>query len=276
MATAEALTANEYISHHLVNLQVGEGFWTWHLDTLIVSGLVGIAVFGLMAWVAKSATPGVPGKLQAFVEIVVGMVHQQVKDTFHAKSELVTPLAVTVFVWVFCMNAIDLIPVDFISGLLHLAGVEHFKSVPTTDPNATFAMSLSVFFLIIVFNLRFKGAGGLLHEIFTAPFESDNILMQALLAPVNVVLRFIEEIAKPISLALRLFGNMFAGEVLFILIVLLAGIWDGANFGSGLSFLGHVVLSLGWGIFHILIITLQAFVFMMLTIVYMAMASESH
>jgi F-type H+-transporting ATPase subunit a len=276
MATAEAPTPNEYIAHHLVNLQVGEGFWSVHLDTLIVSGLVGIVVFGLMAWVARTATAGVPGKLQAFLEIVVGMVNQQVKDTFHAKSDLVTPLAITVFVWIFCMNAIDLIPVDFISGLLHLSGVEHFKSVPTTDPNATFAMSLSVFALIVIFNLRFKGFGGLLHEIFTAPFHSDNLLLQALLAPVNVVLRFIEEVAKPISLALRLFGNMFAGEVLFILIVLLAGIWDGVNLGSGASFLGHVILSLGWGIFHILIVTLQAFVFMMLTIVYMSLASESH
>jgi F-type H+-transporting ATPase subunit a len=276
MATAEAPTPNEYISHHLVNLHAGEGFWTWHLDTLIVSGLVGIVVFGTMAWVARGATSGVPGKLQAFVEIVVGMVHQQVKDTFHAKSELVTPLAITVFVWVFCMNAIDLIPVDFISGFMHLLGFEHFKAVPTTDPNATFAMSLSVFALIIVFNLKFKGFGGLLHEVLTAPFHSDNLLMQALLAPVNVVLRFIEEVAKPISLALRLFGNMFAGEVLFILMVLLAGVWDGANLGSGASFLGHVILSLGWGIFHILIITLQAFVFMMLTIVYMSLASESH
>lgn len=276
MATAEAPTANEYISHHLVNLHAGEGFWTWHLDTLIVSGLVGIVVFGLLALVAHRATSGVPGKLQAFVEIVIGMVSQQVADTFHGKSNLVTPLAITVFIWVFCMNAIDLIPVDFISGLMHLLGVEHFKSVPTTDPNATFAMSLSVFFLIIVFNLKYKGAGGLLREIFTAPFHSDNILLQALLAPFNVVLRAIEEVAKPISLALRLFGNMFAGEVLFILIVLLAGVWSGLNWGSGVSFVGHVLLSLGWAIFHILIITLQAFVFMMLTIVYMAMASESH
>jgi F-type H+-transporting ATPase subunit a len=276
MATAEALTANEYISHHLVNLHTGEGFWTWHLDTLIVSGLVGIVVFGLMAWVARTATSGVPGRLQAFVEIVIGMVNQQVEDTFHGKSELVTPLAITIFIWVICMNAIDLIPVDFIAGIMHLLGFEHFKAVPTTDPNATFAMSLSVFALIIFFNVKFKGVGGLLHEIFTAPFHTDNLFLQALLAPVNVILRVIEEGAKPISLALRLFGNMFAGEVLFILIVLLAGVWSGFNVGSGVSFLGHVLLSLAWAIFHILIITLQAFVFMMLTIVYMAMASESH
>ena len=270
MASAGAPTANEYISHHLLNLQVGEGFWTWNLDTLIVSGLVGIVVFGLMAVIAGRATPGVPGKLQAFIEIVVGMVDQQVRDTFHGKSELVTPLAITVFVWVFCMNAIDLIPVDFISGLLHLSGVEHFKAVPTTDPNATFAMSLSVFVLIIFFNLKFKGFGGLLHEVFTAPFG-------IWLAPVNCVLRIIEEVAKPISLALRLFGNMFAGEVLFILMVLLAGIWShDAIAASSASMLGHVLLSLGWGIFHILIITLQAFIFMMLTIVYISMAHESH
>ncbi len=270
MEPGAAPTPNEYISHHLVNLHAGEGFWTWHVDTLIVSGLVGIVVFGLMAWVARRATPGVPGKLQAFVEVVTGMVDQQVRDTFHGDSKLVTPLAITVFVWVFCMNAIDLIPVDFISGLLRLAGVEHFKAVPTTDPNATFAMSLTVFALIIVFNLRFKGIGGLAHEVFGAPFG-------LWLAPVNFALRIIEEVAKPISLALRLFGNMFAGEVLFILMVLLAGLWSSeAVVSSGVSMLAHVLLSLGWGIFHILIITLQAFIFMMLTIVYMSMASESH
>lgn len=264
-----AITPNDYIAHHLVNLHVGHGFWTLHVDTLIMSGLIGSLVFGLMYYVARRAKPGVPGKLQAFVEIVLGMVNQQVKDTFHAKSELVAPLAITVFVWIFCMNAVDLIPVDFIPGLLSLAGVSHFKAVPTTDPNTTFAMSLTVFALILVFNVRYKGVTGFMHEMFTAPFGP-------WLAPVNFALRVIEEVAKPISLALRLFGNMFAGEVLFILMVLLAGSWQGPTLGSAASFLGHVVLSLGWGIFHILIITLQAFIFMMLTIVYLSMASESH
>jgi F-type H+-transporting ATPase subunit a len=156
-------------------------------------------------------------------------------------------------------------------------GVEHWKAVPTTDPNATFAMSLTVFALILVFNVRFKGGGGFIREIFTAPFQTDNIALQILLAPVNFVLRFVEELAKPVSLALRLFGNMFAGEVLFILMVLLAGAWTWTSVGtSAVSMLGHVILSLGWGIFHILIITLQAFIFMMLTIVYMSLASESH
>jgi F-type H+-transporting ATPase subunit a len=279
MASGSAApTANEYIAHHLVNNHVGHGFWTFHLDTLIMSGLVGIVVFGLMAWCARHATAGVPGKFQAFVEIVIGMVDQQCRDTFHGKSALVTPLAITVFVWVFCMNALDLIPVDFIPKFMaNVFGVEHWKAVPTTDPNATFAMSLTVFALIIVFNLKFKGLGGLLHEIFTAPFHTDNLPLQILLAPVNLVLRFVEELAKPVSLALRLFGNMFAGEVLFILMVLLAGAWTWSSIGtSSLSMIGHVVLSLGWGIFHILIITLQAFIFMMLTIVYMSLASESH
>jgi F-type H+-transporting ATPase subunit a len=278
MAAAETpLTANEYISHHLVNLTAGSGFWSLHLDTLIMSFLIGVVVIGLMAYVARRATSGVPGRLQAFVEIVVSMVDKQVKDTFHGKNELITPLAVTVFVWIFCMNAVDLIPVDFIPWIMkHVFHVQHWKAVPTTDPNATFAMSLTVFALILIFNIKYKGVGGFFHEIFTAPFHTENFLLQLLLAPVNLVLRLIEELAKPISLALRLFGNMFAGEVLFILIVLLAGIWDGFNPGSSASFIGHVLLSLGWAIFHILIVTLQAFIFMMLTIVYLAMASESH
>jgi F-type H+-transporting ATPase subunit a len=269
-AEGASLTANEYIGHHLQNLVVGSGFWSFHLDTLIASGVIGIAVFGLLWLVARRATAGVPGKLQAFAEIVVGMVDQQVRDTFHAKSELVTPLAITIFLWVFCMNAVDLIPVDFIPGVLeHVFNVGHFRAVPTTDPNATFAMSLTVFALIWIFNVRFKGFGGLVHEMFTAPFGP-------WLAPVNFVLRLIEEFAKPVSLALRLFGNMFAGEVLFILIVLLAGVWSEFRFADNAFFGMHVLLSLGWAIFHILIITLQAFIFMMLTIVYLSLASESH
>lgn len=279
MASGSAApTATEYISHHLVNQSVGQGFWTFHLDTLIMSGLLGIVVFGLLAWAARNATAGVPGWFQAFCEIVLGMVDQQVRDTFHAKSELVTPLAITVFIWVFCMNALDLIPVDFIPGIMHAVfGVEHWRAVPTTDPNATFAMSLTVFALTILFNLKFKGAGGFVHEILTAPFHSDNLLLQGVLAPVNLVLRIVEELAKPVSLSLRLFGNMFAGEVLFILIALLAGAWTWQSVGaSAVSMGAHVLLSLGWGIFHVLIITLQAFIFMMLTIVYMSLASESH
>lgn len=276
MSAEQAPNANEYIGHHLQNLtlKIGDSpFWTVHLDTLIVSGLIGFIVFGLLWFAARRATVGQPGKLQAFAEIVLDMVDTQVKDTFHAQSNLVTPLAITIFIWVFCMNALDFIPVDFIPGVVHQFGVSHFKPVPTTDPNATFAMSITVFLLIFVFNVKYKGVGGFLHEVFTVPFGP-------WLAPVNLILRIIEEVARPVSLALRLFGNMFAGEVLFILLVLLAGAWHidsvGSAIGSGFSMLGHVLLSLGWGIFHILIVTLQAFIFMMLTIVYLSLASQEH
>lgn len=264
MATAEnaAPTSTEYIVHHLTNLQAGEGFWTFHLDSLIVSSVLGLAIFGLMAFVARRATSGVPGGIQNFFEMVVSLVDTQVRDTFHAKSELVTPLAITIFIWVFLMNAMDLIPVDFIPIVLLWFGVHYFKAVPTADPNVTFAMSLTVFALMIGFNIKFKGIGGFLHEALTVPFGK-------YLFPINLLFRIIEDIAKPISLALRLFGNLYAGEMVFILLA----VWAGAGF---LWAPVSAVMSLGWALFHILIITLQAFVFMMLTIVYMSMAAESH
>jgi F-type H+-transporting ATPase subunit a len=208
-----------------------------------------------MAKVASKATAGVPGGLQNFIEMVVGLVDQQVKDTFHGRSKLVTPLAITIFVWVFVMNAMDLIPVDFLPLGAAAVGVPYFKSVPTTDPNLTFAMSITVFLITIFMGLKVKGFGHFMHEVFAVPFGLK-------LAPVNLLFRIIEEIARPISLSLRLFGNMYAGEMVFILIALL-GIWQ-------------FPLALPWALFHILIITLQAFVFMMLTIVYMSLASESH
>ena len=265
-AEGGTLTTTGYIQHHLTNLVVCSdaakdvsghchGFWSFHLDTLLVSGLLGLIVFGLMAKVASKATTGVPGGLQNFIEMVVGMVDQQVKDTFHGKSKLVTPLAITIFVWVFVMNAMDLIPVDFLPMGAAAAGVPYLKSVPTTDPNLTFAMSITVFLISIVMGLKVKGFGHFMHEVFAVPFGLK-------LAPVNLLFRIIEEIARPISLSLRLFGNMYAGEMVFILIALL-GIWQ-------------FPLALPWALFHILIITLQAFVFMMLTIVYMSLASESH
>ncbi len=265
-AEGGTLTTTGYIQHHLTNLVVCSdaakdvsghchGFWSFHLDTLLVSGLLGLIVFGLMAKVASKATTGVPGGLQNFIEMVVGMVDQQVKDTFHGKSKLVTPLAITIFVWVFVMNAMDLIPVDFLPMGAAAAGVPYLKSVPTTDPNLTFAMSITVFLISIVMGLKVKGFGHFMHEVFAVPIGLK-------LAPVNLLFRIIEEIARPISLSLRLFGNMYAGEMVFILIALL-GIWQ-------------FPLALPWALFHILIITLQAFVFMMLTIVYMSLAAESH
>ncbi|MBL8397090.1 MAG: F0F1 ATP synthase subunit A [Candidatus Accumulibacter sp.] len=255
MASGESMTASEYIVHHLTNLSVGHGFWTVHLDTLIISGLLGLLAFVGMARLAARATPGVPGKAQALVEMVVSFVDQQVKDTYHGRSPLVTPLAITIFVWVFLMNAMDLIPVDFLPKLSEKAGVHYLKVVPTTDPNLTFGMSLTVFVIMIAMGLKVKGFGGFMHEVFTVPFG-------AKLAPLNLLFRVIEDVAKPISLSLRLFGNMYAGEMVFILIALM-GLWQ-------------LPLALPWALFHILIITLQAFVFMMLTIVYLSMASESH
>lgn len=262
MATASALTSSEYIAHHLVNWHVGQGFWTLHVDTVLVSGLIGLAVFLGMALAASKASAGVPSGFQNFVEMVLSMVNNQVKDTFHAKSDLVTPLAITIFVWVWLMNAMDLIPVDFVPMSAQAAGASYFKAVPTTDPNLTFAMAITVFFLMLAYNFKFKGVGGLLREALTVPFGK-------WLFPVNLLFRVIEDLAKPISLALRLFGNMYAGEMVFILLAVWAGAgWLWVPMAS--------VLSLAWGLFHILIITLQAFVFMMLTIVYMSMASESH
>ena len=255
MASGEALTTSSYIVHHLTNLSVGHGFWTFHLDSLIVSGLLGLFAFVGMAKLAGKASVTNPGKMQTLVELVLSFVDQQVKDTYHGRSPLVTPLAITIFVWVFLMNAMDLIPVDFLPLIIEKTGVHAFKVVPTTDPNLTFAMSLTVFAIMLVMGVKVKGLGGFLHEVFTVPFG-------AKLAPLNLLFRIIEDIAKPISLSLRLFGNMYAGEMVFILIALM-GIWQ-------------LPLALPWALFHILIITLQAFVFMMLTIVYLSMASESH
>jgi F-type H+-transporting ATPase subunit a len=255
MASGAAQTTSEYITHHLTNLKVGHGFWTFHLDTLLVSGVLGLIVFLGMAKLASKASAGVPTGMQNLVEMVLTFVDQQVKDTYHGKSALVTPLAITIFVWVFVMNAMDLIPVDVMPIVLGWFGVHYFKAVPTTDPNLTFGMSLTVFVIMIGMGIKVKGIGHFTAEIFTAPFG-------AKLAPVNFIFRVIEDIAKPISLSLRLFGNMYAGEMVFILIALL-GIYQ-------------LPLALPWALFHILIITLQAFVFMMLTIVYMSMASESH
>jgi F-type H+-transporting ATPase subunit a len=265
-AEGGTLTTTGYIQHHLTNLAVCSdaakdaaghchGFWTFHIDTLLVSGVLGLVVFGLMASVASKASAGIPGSLQNFIEMVVGMVDQQVKDTFHGKSALVTPLAITIFVWVFVMNAMDLIPVDFLPVGAAALGVHYLKSVPTTDPNLTFAMSITVFFIALFMGLKVKGFSQFMHEVFAVPFGLK-------LAPVNFLFRIVEEIARPISLSLRLFGNMYAGEMVFILIALLG--------------LYQLPLALPWALFHILIITLQAFVFMMLTIVYMSMAAESH
>lgn len=258
MTEAQPVTQSEYINHHLTNLtyQFGEGgFWTLHLDTLIVSWVLGLFFLLTFRFAAKRATAGVPGGLQNFVEVLYEFVDKQVKDTFHGKNDYLAPLALTIFVWVFLMNLMDLVPVDLLPRLVGFAGVHHLKAVPTTDPNLTLGMSITVFLMTIYYSIKVKGFG-LLKEMFTSPFGP-------WLFPFNLLLRLVDELAKPISLGLRLFGNLYAGELIFILIALL-------------PWFAQWPLGWTWAVFHILVITLQAFIFMMLTIVYISQAHEAH
>jgi F-type H+-transporting ATPase subunit a len=257
------LTPGQYIQHHLEHLTLnlktftigeGGGFWTLNLDTFLVSVVLGLLMIGTRRDVATRMKP-VPTGMQNAVEIVLEFVGNSVKEIFHHKSTMIPALALTIFIWIFLMNAMDLLPVDLIPRLLSYVGVEHFKAVPSADPNATFAMSISIFILIIFFNIKVK-RHHLLKEMFTQPFGP-------WMFPINVAFRLVEECVKPLSLALRLFGNMFAGELIFILIAILPW-W--VQWPPGAI----------WAIFHILIITLQAFLFMMLTIIYLSMAHDSH
>jgi F-type H+-transporting ATPase subunit a len=285
-APAEGLTSSEYITHHLQNLTCGLhdghvhcahnaaeaaelGFWAVNVDTLLVSFLLGLVFLMLFRGVAKKVTSGVPGGKQNFVEWIVEFIDSSVRGSFTARNALIAPLALTVFCWIFLMNCMDLIPVDFGPLLTNALGIGHFKFVPTTDPNATFGMSLGVFVLVIYYSFKMKGAGGFFAELAFQPFPK-------ILLPANLLLEGVNLIAKPISLALRLFGNMYAGEMIFILMALMGGAWAGATVGGITLFGSQVLLSLGWGIFHILIVTLQAFIFMTLTIVYLDMAHQEH
>ncbi len=259
---AGGITSSDYIQHHLHNNSIGEGgFWVLNLDTLFYSWLIA----GVMMYVAytmgKKMTSDTPSGGQNVLEALVEFVQQQIKDIFPGTNALVGPLALTIFVWVFLMNAMDLLPVDLLPAIGQMVGIEHMRVVPTTDLGTTFALALSVFALIIYYNIKIKGPMGYLKTFLFHPFGK-------YLIPVNIVMTTIEELAKPISLGLRLFGNMFAGELIFMLIALLGG--TSLLFGL----IPQVVLSSGWAIFHILIITLQAFIFMLLTIVYLAMASQ--
>ncbi len=256
MSVDEELTASKYIAHHLANLRWGEGFWAINLDTLIISWALGLLFLFVFSKAAKNATIGVPGRLQNVVEIFIDFVNQQVKDTYHGKRDFIAPLALTVFVWVLLMNLMDLLPVDLLPYPAQLVGIPHLRVVPTADLNLTLSMSISVFLLTLFFNIKSKGIFGFLKEVFCSPFG-------IWLFPFNVLMRCVDEIAKPISLGLRLFGNIYAGELIFILIALLPWWcqWP----------LGWV-----WAVFHILIIVLQAFIFMMLTIVYVSQAQEAH
>ncbi|WP_330924985.1 F0F1 ATP synthase subunit A [Candidatus Sororendozoicomonas aggregata] len=292
-----ASTASQYIQHHLQNLTFGQlpagyervdaygehigtlteptwtfaktaaeakdmGFWAINVDSLFWSVLLGLVFILLFRYVAKKATSGTPGMLQNVIETIVEFVDTSVKESFHGKNPLIAPLALTIFVWVFFMNLLDLLPVDWIPGLATLAGLPYMKIVPSTDPNITMSMSLSVFGLMIFFWLKVKGPSGMFADLAMHPFNSKNPVLKAILIPVNLLLETVSLIAKPISLGLRLFGNMYAGELIFILIAMIG--------------LAQLPLHFGWAVLHILVITLQAYIFMVLTIVYMSMVHEDH
>ena len=288
MAKGDNLTPTAYIEHHLQNLTFGlhpengwsfaknaeqaaeMGFWAIHVDTMAWSIGLGILFLWIFRKAAKMASTGVPGGLQNFVEMMVEFVDNSVKETFHGRSKLIAPLSLTILCWIFLMNLMDLVPVDFLPTLAQRVGVMfgadpssvYFKVVPTTDINVTLGMSLSVFALIIFYAIRSKGVSGFIAELTLHPFNTPNKFFQVLLIPANFLLEVVTLLARPISLALRLFGNLYAGELIFILIGLL-GLWQ-------------LPLYFPWAVFHILIIVLQAFVFMMLTIVYLSMATEEH
>jgi F-type H+-transporting ATPase subunit a len=269
MAAGTELNPTDYIGHHLTffNRQVGDGaFWSLHVDTLVMSMLVGMLGLGFVWWVVRGATSGVPNRRQAFVELAFEFVDDQVKGIFHHgdRNRFVAPTALTVFVWVLLMNALDFLPVDIFAKALGAIGLHEWRMVPTADVNATFALALSVWLLMIYFNIAVKGLGGWVHELFCAPFGSHPLLW-----PANLLFNFIEYVSKPLSHSLRLFGNMYAGEIIFLLLWL----WAATGLAGTLF---ATVLGLGWAIFHILIVVLQAFIFMMLTVVYIALAHEHH
>ena len=282
---AEEVTLSGHIQHHLTNAKMcstdtglafnkactDSGFWTWHIDTLAWSIGLGLIFLWIFRSAAKKSTLGVPGKFQCFIEMVVEFVGDNVRDTFHGKSKLIAPLALTIFVWIFLMNLMDLIPVDFLPALAGFVGETAFgmdshdvymKIVPTTDINMTAALALGVFILMIGYSIKIKGIGGFIKELTLHPFSSNNTALQILLIPFNLLLELIALVSKPFSLALRLFGNLYAGELIFILI-------------GAIGFM-QLPLHFVWAVFHILVIVLQAFVFMMLTIVYLSLASEDH
>jgi len=267
MAGASYESPTEYINHHLTFMvkQVGDtSFWSINTDTVVTSIVLGFIGLGFMWWVTRKATAGVPSKTQAFVELCVTFVNDQVKGIYHGESFWVAPIALTVFVWVVLMNAMDFLPVDILATGLGAVGLHNWRIVPTADINTTFALALTVFFLMVVFGIKAKGLGGWTKELFVAPFGGHPLLW-----PFNFLFQLVEFVSKPLSHSLRLYGNIYAGEIIFLLL----GMWAASGL-AGTVFSG--VLNLGWAIFHILIVLLQAYIFMMLTIVYIAMGEEHH
>jgi F-type H+-transporting ATPase subunit a len=340
----ENLTTGEYIGHHLQNLTFGQhadgswgiahsaaeaqamGFWAFNVDTMFWALILGIAFYMLFRNVAKQANSGVPTRFQAFIEIIVEFVDTSVRESFHGTSKFIAPLALTLFVWIFFMNFMDLIPVDWLPWVATQVGVPYQKVVPTTDINATMSMALTVFVLILFFTIKVKGVSGFIAELTGQPFAAKGPLGKVLFFIPNLLLETVALLAKPVSLGLRLFGNMYAGELIFILIAVVFTAGSGlvasglsSMFGEhipawfwviattsvfatlwlnmkgaldtkktlwlllvemllvgGLAFLGGQLMHFGWAVFHLLVVTLQAFIFMMLTIVYLSMAHEHH
>jgi F-type H+-transporting ATPase subunit a len=282
-ASTEPLTPTAYIAEHLQNLNNIGGaqssvvdFSVINLDTLFWSILMGLIAVTFLLIAARRATPGVPGRFQAFVEMMVDMVETQSKTIVHGDRSYIAPLALLVFCWIILLNALDLVPVDWVVGFNHFlenfgVHVPHHKLVPTTDLNATLGMSFAVILLVFFYSFKIKGVGGFLHELISAPFGA-----KWYLAPFNLVLNMIEFVAKGVSLGMRLFGNMYAGELLFLLIALLGSIWTFSLDLSVFGLVGHVIAGSAWAIFHILVILLQAFIFMMLTLVYIGQAHSHH
>ena len=284
---SEKLTSTGYIKHHLQNLTFGQhsdgtwglahsaheakemGFWAIHVDTMFWSVLLGALFLWLFRKAAVHASADTPSGFLNFVEWVIEFIDNNVRSSFSHKNDMVAPLALTLFVWVLLMNTMDLVPVDWIPMLASLAGIEYMKVVPTTDPNATFGMSFGVFVLTLYYSIKVKGPLGFAAELTMQPFQAKSPILKIIFIPMNFFLEFVSLISKPVSLSLRLFGNLFAGEMIFILIALL--------FSGGIVFaIAGGVLQWAWAVFHILIVLLQAFIFMTLTIVYLEMAHSHH
>lgn len=286
MASEGGHDSSHYILHHLTNLKLdlhtmsinpeATGFWVVHLDSMFFSVVLALIFVAMFRIAARKATSGVPGKWQNFIELCIEFVDSQVKDAFHHQSKFVAPMALLVGFWVFLMNFMDMLPVDILPATAHGIGVEHLRVVPSTDPNVALGMSLTVFLIAFGYSFVKKGVGGVGAEFLFHPFSASNIFAKIVLMPVNFLLKLVEELAKPLSLGLRLFGNMYAGEMIFILLACFTLNYSITSLGNNLGMLVQILLATGWTIFHILIISLQAYIFMVLTVVYMAMAADHH
>jgi F-type H+-transporting ATPase subunit a len=265
-----APSGSEYIVHHLKNLQYGEGFWTYNVDSIFFSVFLGVLFAGSF-WLAarKLKADGVPRGFQSFVEVVVEFVDSQVRDTFHGTSKMIAPLALTIFCWILLMNFMDVVPVDLFPAIGQKAGLEYLKVVPTTDLNITLGMSITVFLIVMFYSFKIKGFRGFTGELLTHPFGK-------WMMPFNLLLNLIEHLARPVSLGLRLYGNLYAGEMIFLLLAVLGGSFAITSLAGIGGAIGQILLGVVWACFHILVIPLQAFIFMVLTIVYLAQAHETH